>query len=66
MVRLLPTLYVRDSYLVVAIMGVAVSVYFVLVAMQDGVLSLEEIEAEFNVFAESAITDYGHVIHEEL
>lgn len=33
---------------------------------QDGYLSLEEIEAGFSMFAESPVTDYGHVLHEEL
>lgn len=29
-------------------------------------LSLEEVDEEFDIFADSPITDYGHVMHEEL
>lgn len=35
-------------------------------SLQDGFLTLEEIEAEFDIFVDSPATNYGHVIHEEL
>ncbi len=34
--------------------------------MQDGSLSMEEIEAELDIFVESPLTDYGHSVHDEL
>lgn len=33
---------------------------------KDGFLTVEEVEAEFDMFADSPVTDYGHVLHEEL
>lgn len=34
--------------------------------LQDGYLSVAEIEAEFDVFVDSSLTDYGHLVHDEL